>query len=68
MKLAFLQQKFVNGWAKAKNVTYNRFNDMYYLCYTTTEAQIKLFHYFYDNITYPCLTRKQNKMREALDL
>lgn len=50
----------------APNATYNRFNDMYYLCYTNKESQIKLFHYFYDNTNYTHLLRKEIKMKEVL--
>lgn len=50
------------------NITYNRSNDMYYLCYTQKNHQIVLWNYFYYNTKYPVLLRKKNKMRKALNL
>lgn len=57
---------YMDTGVPAPNVTYNRFNDMYYLCYNSNQAQITLFHYFYDNTTYTHLKRKEDKMKEVL--
>lgn len=50
------------------NIYYNRFNKMYYLCYTSDEAQKALWHYFYDQTDFPCLTRKKEKMQKVLNI
>lgn len=49
-------------------IYYNKFSHIYFVQYYKKEDMLKLFHFFYDNLTIPCLIRKYNKMKQALGL
>ena len=49
-------------------IHYNKFSHIYFIQYHTNERKLKFYHYLYDNLTIPHLTRKHEKMRIALGL
>lgn len=52
---------------KHRKVYFNKFNNIYYLQYTTKEEMEKIFEYFYNDTDIPYLIRKKNKIENYLN-